>query len=180
MTAKLVIEVGAQVAADITSSRFAATGDLGMELHSAIMKPRKKRRQGWASLLEVEADPRCWEEYIRWVRDNLGPYGISQGERARQDRLRSLARKAEMEIARLGKHPAYRNVAVLGHDSTLLPAWRVEGYDVLGPTPRLARAAALYADGPLERGDLEPFAMKVRGRTFTYWLFSRERVDSPA
>lgn len=176
----MVIEVGVRVAKDVTSSDYSAHGDLAMEMQMAIITPRRRLRQGWADMLVVEAQPQCWEDLASWIRQLDGPYGIRREERLIRDRLLCLEHKIVNELDRLSHHPAYRGNAVVGVDSTVLPAFRVEGHAQIGPTPLRARRASGWADGALEHGVLEPELLKVRGRLLTRWDFSADRERSPA
>jgi hypothetical protein len=174
----MVISMGQDVARTLLASGYAGSGDIALELHAAVAEPRRRYRQGWARMIEVEAAPDAWEHCAKWIEvECASPHGVRVVERNADIRLKSLARKIDKEIGRLCAHPAYAELAVKGHDSTVLPAYRLRLYgdDVAygppQPTRHQAMKAAGFSKGRLEAGQMTPEVVNIRGTVFTYWIF---------
>lgn len=177
MRSGLVIELGEGVVRTVLKGRFANDVDTirSMEMHMAMSEPRTKFKRGWARMVAVEADPASWEELCRWAYAQTRiPTGVPTSERSEARRLKNMADKVSGEIVRLGNHPAYRNLAVLGASGLTLPAYRGVLEDCstfLGPTPGAVMTLTDYADVTIDRGHLEPHRTIIRGTQYTEWKF---------
>lgn len=181
------MEVGAAVARRVLDSDFAGEGPRHSLMHARLNRGIPIDR-GWASLWRVSAPPMCWEALSRWALRRAGdlPAGAGTSERNAARSLARLAARIEREIDSLCAHPAYRHLAVLGTDPTVLPAFRVrlDGVDdpdlQIAPTPLRAIRAVDFAVGPLEVGQMIPYGAEVRHRAMTFWLWSATSEGGPA
>lgn len=143
-----------------------ADSSLAGKVASRLAHPSSVVTHGWATMVEVDAEPWEWEVLASWLKRNgmvrpSDPATLRNRARA----FMNLASRIDHQIARLANHPAYREVSVAGVHPIVLPALRCG--DAYAPTPG---TAPKRCEG--EWGELVPYAMRVRGRMFTSWMFS--------
>lgn len=141
-----------------------ADSSLAGKVASRLAHPSSVVTHGWATMVEVEAEPWEWEVLASWLKRN-GMVRPSDPATLR-NRARgfvNLARRIDVELDRLARAPGYRSMMVAGVHPFLLPAFRCG--DAYAPTP-----GRLRCEDP-EAGEMVPYTMRVRNRTFTGWTF---------
>lgn len=162
---QMVMHVGAGVARRIAEATRVDSSPVGL-IGAKMAHPSSAFTHGWANMVAVEAEPWEWEYLSGWLKRNgLARATDSATLRNRARAFMNLASRVDHQIARLAKHPAYRKVSVAGVHPIVLPALRCG--DAYAPTPG---TAPKRCEG--EWGELVPYAMRVRGRMFTSWMFS--------
>ncbi len=162
---QMVMHVGAGVARRIAEATRQGSSDI-RPIGAKLDHPSSAFTHGWANMVAVEAEPWEWEYLSGWLKRNgLARATDSATLRNRARAFMNLASRIDHQIARLAKHPAYRKVSVAGVHPIVLPALRCG--DAYAPTPG---TAPKRCEG--EWGELVPYAMRVRGRMFTSWMFS--------
>lgn len=161
----MCMRIGAGVARRVGEGLLSDSSPAG-KVASRLAHPSSVVTHGWATMVEVEADPWEWEVLAKWLK----AHGVVRPSdpatlRNRARGFSNLARRVDTELDRLARHPGYRGVAVAGVHPILLPAFRCE--ERYAPTPERLRCGAVDPDV----GEMVPVTMKVRSRTFTTWTF---------
>lgn len=157
------MRIGAGVARRLGEGLMIDSSPAG-SLASRLAHPSSVVTHGWATMVEVDAEPWEWEVLARWLKRNgvVRP-SDSATLRNRARGFVNLARRIDVELDRLARAPGYRSMMVAGVHPILLPAFRCgERY---APTP-----GRIGCEEP-EAGEMVPYTVRVRNRTFTGWTF---------
>ena len=160
----LVIPAKAAEAAMLGDLQYdGATGQaMHLRLSQAVPTPRAGR-------VQVEAAPDEWVALQRWCeRRSKTPYGAPAPERRLAEAAATTARRITQGLDRLAKHPAYRGRAIVGDDTTVLPAYRM-GSTRWWPSVSLALRHASSSVARMEATTLVPRRVVRGGRVFTSW-----------
>lgn len=165
---RMVMSMGVAVANRLLTSDFAVRGPIP----PTTLRLVRTYRQGWAEMVEMEAEPDTWEALERWCSRQLVRVGDSATLRNRARSFQNLGERIGRELDRLARHPAYLRLPVAGVHPIMLPACRCG--DMYAPTIGRLMADPAYDGGLVERGTFEPYVFKVRNRKFSSWMFSPE------
>lgn len=137
----------------------------------ACLASAEQEPLGMGKVRVVRALPDMWADLANFLRVH-SHHGKGEPPDTRRiaGMWTKLARRIERELGKLGNHPAYRNVAVLGIDRTVLSAWKTGDQCFV-----IALDAILYQEahpakaGVITHGLLIPQITIVRGRSVTQW-----------
>ena len=165
--------VGSKAVRAALRSDLADSGPAGLEMHVALANPLgPPNGQG---MVRCRATTEAWDALLRWcIATSRTPVGATAQQRRDAAAAMRTRRRIESELDRLARHPGYEGKAMVGVESTVLPARRY-GSGRWWPTRRMA---LLRGDGsaPLEATMLVPEMVTRNGRVFTTWVPAEDDV----
>lgn len=130
-------------------------------------------------MLVVEAPVASWDALSVWLLGHVWlPRGASQPDKLFAAKILRHRDRIAREIDKLAAHPAYRGVAVVGRDTTVLPAFGLVGDSRYWPTFRQAAKRSLAVNSTeMRSGELRPSTQKRGQRYFTHWTMTHHSTS---
>lgn len=154
----------------ITHSDFQEQGPLGAEMHVRIVQAARGHDGEHRRPVRFQAPAKEWETLHQWLRKEcVVPPGARHALRKRSDCLLRAAASVERLMDVVGRHPAYRGLAMLGKHSEVLVAYRLGDTGRWWPSVRQARANGNW-EGTLVEADLDPEIIVKNGQILTRWV----------
>lgn len=148
-------------------SDLADRSPAGLEMHVAMANPLgppdKMRR------VRVRATTEAFDALLAWCAENSRvAVGAPAAEKAAAAAAGRTQRRISDELERLARHPGYREVAMVGTETVVLPARRC-GKGRWWPTRRMALSNGDGTTLEVTETLLVPSQVVRNGRVFTVW-----------